>query len=236
MTPTRSCRGPGNEFWLVTFACSHKWNMFLWVTHSHWCTSIVRSANSINLGRFLPQVAFAFSAYAQLLRSGAVHSAGDPFDLAIPTGNFGNIFAALVAKSMGLPVRRLICASNDNKVLTDFLSTGVYDLRDRKFVTTISPSIDILVSSNLERWLFLLYERDGAAVAQLYESLKKNRFFSVRPDVLAKIRNTVVGGWCDQSQCAQTIADTLKTHGVLLDPHTAVAKFVSDKFKARDRM
>ncbi len=185
------------------------------------------SANSINLGRLLPQIVFSVSAYCQLLRRNPKTT---EFDMAIPTGNFGNILAAILAKRMGLPLRRVILASNENNVLADFVHTGIYDLRQRKFLNTISPSIDILLSSNLERWLYLLLGGDSSAVLALMTSLKEKGFFQVSPSVLAEIQTVCKAGWCSQSDCVETIKETHKRHGLVLDPHTAVAAKVAGQF------
>ncbi len=185
------------------------------------------SANSINLGRLLPQVVFSVSAYCQLLRRAPVVS---QFDMAIPTGNFGNILAAIMARRMGLPLRRVVLASNENNVLADFINTGVYDLRQRKFQPTISPSIDILVSSNVERWLYWLLGSDPAAVARLMADLKSNGWFRVPKTVTAEMRAVAKAGWCTQDECRETMRSVFAKHNVLLDPHTAVAFKVAQQF------
>jgi threonine synthase len=185
------------------------------------------SANSINLGRLLPQVVFSVSAYCQLLRRAESITR---FDMAVPTGNFGNILAAITARRMGLPVRRVVLASNENNVLAEFVNTGVYDLRQRKFQATISPSIDILVSSNVERWLYLLLGSDSSAVATLMSDLKTNGWFRVPDSVLPEMHAVARAGWCTQDECRETIRSVFAQHNVLLDPHTAVAYKVAQQF------
>lgn len=145
---------------------------------------------------------FSVSAYCSLLRENPNVS---EFDMAIPTGNFGNILAAILAKRMGLPLRQIVLASNDNNVLSEFINTGVYDLRGRKFQATISPSIDILVSSNLERWLYLLLDRDHAHVAKLMSDLRVQGHFRVSNHILSEIQSVVKAGWCSQQQCIKSI-------------------------------
>ena len=135
-----------------------------------------------------------------------------------------------MAKEMGVPIRQMICASNENNVLSDFIRTGVYDLRARSFKTTQSPSIDILISSNLERWLFLLYDRDGASVAKLMADLKQTGSFQVSHEVHQKVQSSIKGGWATESECIGAMKSTFDRHGVLLDPHTAVAKHVAEKY------
>ncbi len=179
------------------------------------------SANSINWGRLLPQIVYYFWAYGRLLKNGAV-AAGEEIDIVVPTGNFGNILAAYYGKRMGLPVAKLVCASNRNRVLTDVLCTGVYD-RNREFYRTSSPSMDILVSSNFERFLFALSGSDETLVADAQKQLETNGIYGIPPSVFAKMRDLMVGYCCDEEETAQTIAATYKNDGYLLDPHTAVA-------------
>lgn len=186
------------------------------------------SANSINLGRLLPQVVFSVSAYCSLIRNKTLR-AGDPFDMSIPTGNFGNIFSAILARRMGLPLRHLICASNENNVLEEFITTGVYDVRRRALKSTVSPSIDILVSSNLERWLSLLL-RDPVQVSNLMKALRDTGRFVVPPYIVQEMQQVVKAGWASEAQTLSTIKDVYRQHGSLLCPHTAVAKCVGDRF------
>lgn len=179
------------------------------------------SANSINWGRFVPQIAYYVSAYCDLLCNGEI-KAGDKINFCVPTGNFGNILAGYYAYRMGLPVNRLICASNRNDVLTQFINTGVYD-KNRAFYTTISPSMDILVSSNLERLLFELSDKDGEIVASYMNALSDNGQYSVPADVLQRIRGVFASGYCSEEDTMATIAGTWKNSGYLIDTHTAVA-------------
>ena len=177
------------------------------------------SANSINWGRLAPQIVYYISAYADLVAEGDI-KAGEKIDITVPTGNFGNIFAAYLAKRMGLPVNRFICASNSNNILTDFLNTGVYD-RNRKFYTTISPSMDILISSNLERLLSCIA---GAAKTKEYmEKLNKDGMYKVEPAILEKIKSEFSAYYCDEENCMETIKSTFGKYSYLCDPHTAVA-------------
>ena len=176
------------------------------------------SANSINWGRLAPQIAYYVSAYCDLVSRGDV-KLGDKINICVPTGNFGNIFAAFLAREMGLPVARFICASNTNNVLTDFISTGTYD-RNREFYTTMSPSMDILISSNLERLLYLLAgsERTRDYMARLAADGK----YTVAPDVKEKIAGLFTGLFTDEAATAQTIKRSFDA-GYLCDTHTAVA-------------
>ena len=177
------------------------------------------SANSINWGRLAPQIVYYISAYADLVAEGDI-KAGEKVDITVPTGNFGNIFAAYLAKRMGLPVNRFICASNSNNILTDFLNTGVYD-RNRKFYTTISPSMDILISSNLERLLSCIA---GAAKTREYmEKLSRDGVYEVEPVILEKIKSEFSAYCCDEENCMETIKSTFDKYSYLCDPHTAVA-------------
>ena len=187
------------------------------------------SANSINIGRLAPQVTYYFVAYSELLRRGAV-TLGDPVDYVVPTGNFGDILAGYYAKLMGLPVGRLVCASNANRVLTDFLQTGVYDRR-RAFVKTSSPSMDILISSNLERLLFLAAEGDTALVASLMAGLSRDGVYTLPPEPMARIRAQFSAGCCDEAQTEETIGRLWREQGYLCDTHTAVAWHVAQAYK-----
>lgn len=192
---------------------------------------LLSSANSINWGRLVPQIAYYFSAYCDLLRGGKI-KAGDTVNVCVPTGNFGNILAAYLAKQCGLPIGRLICASNRNNVLTDFLETGRYD-RNRPFHLTSSPSMDILISSNLERLLYLLGDRDDAALRAYMQSLASDGIYTVAPALLAKLKADFAAGYADDAQTAEEIAATFKKDGYLCDTHTAVAVKVWRDYVAR---
>ena len=191
---------------------------------------VLSSANSINVGRLVPQVTYYFDAYAQLVEKGAV-KLGDPVDFCVPTGNFGDVLAGYYAKLMGLPVRKLIVASNANDVLTDFITTGTYD-RQRPFHKTISPSMDILVSSNLERLLFYLSDGDCELVASLMADLAEKGSYTVPAELLEKLHETFACGRADDEATRATIREAWESHHVLLDPHTAVAKHVLDGFES----
>lgn len=181
---------------------------------------MLSSANSINLGRLIPQVAYYISAYCDLAVSGEI-AVGDEINVCVPTGNFGNILAAYYAKRCGLPIKKFICASNRNRALTDFFETGVYDRR-REFFQTSSPSMDILISSNLERLLFELSGQDDALVRSLLSSLSEKGVYTV-PDRLRDAFSTwFYGGSCDETETARAIKDAYKNHGLLIDTHTAV--------------
>lgn len=186
------------------------------------------SANSINIGRLVPQVAYYVYSYAKLLERGAIE-AGDKINIVVPTGNFGNILAAYYAKEMGLPVNKLICASNENKVLTDFINTGIYDVQ-REFYLTNSPSMDILISSNLERLLYHLSGDNGAEIAALMESLDKNKKY----EVSGKIKNGLADFWASFASVAETntaIGTMYRENGYLMDTHTAVAYKVYEDYR-----
>ena len=187
------------------------------------------SANSINIGRLAPQVVYYFRAYADLVRAGRVRM-GEPVDYVVPTGNFGDILAGYFARAMGLPVGRLVCASNANNVLTDFLRTGRYD-RNRPFYKTASPSMDILVSSNLERLLFLL-SGDEALVAGLMARLKADGAYEVPAALREKLSALFWAGCCDDAGTKRAIGAVWRAHGYLMDTHTAVAWDVAQQYKA----
>ena len=187
------------------------------------------SANSINWGRILPQIVYYISAYCDLLAEGAV-SFGDRINICVPTGNFGNILAAFYAKRMGLPVGKLLCASNRNDVLTDFLRTGVYD-RNRPFHTTMSPSMDILVSSNLERLLYHLSGENDGEVRGYMAALAKEGCYAVSGAIREKLEEHFWGGFCDEAGTSAAIARYWKEYGYLIDTHTAVAADVLDQYR-----
>ena len=190
---------------------------------------VFSSANSINWGRLVPQIVYYFSAYCDMLKQGRI-ALGDKINVVVPTGNFGNILAANYAMKMGLPLNKLICASNANNVLTDFITTGKYD-RNRSFYATISPSMDILISSNLERLMFSLHGEDDAAVRELYGSLKDNGTFEVSADVLESIKAVYSAGCCDDEETKATIKEVYDTYNYLCDTHTAVAVKVCDDYR-----
>ena len=182
------------------------------------------SANSINVGRLVPQVVYYFDAYAQLVRRGVL-SAGDAVDFCVPTGNFGDVLAGYYAKVLGLPVRTFVVASNANDVLVDFISTGTYDRR-RPFMKTISPSMDILVSSNLERLLYYVSEGDVELVASLMRQLSEEGHYTVPASMLERIQASFACGRATDEDTRATIRATWEQDGVLLDTHTAVGRHV----------
>ena len=180
------------------------------------------SANSINWGRLLPQIVYYVSSYAMLVASGKV-APGQPIDVCVPTGNFGNILAAWYAKQIGTPIDMLLCASNENRVLADFINTGTYDISEREFMLTPSPSMDILVSSNLERQLFELTGRNGEAIRSWMSDLREKRAFRVDEKTFAKLRSDFAADSIDSAACFAAIKEVFEHHDYLLDPHTAVA-------------
>ncbi|MCL4555009.1 MAG: threonine synthase [Actinobacteria bacterium] len=194
---------------------------------------VLSSANSINFGRLAPQIVYYISAYADLLAEGSLNP-GQPMDVCVPTGNFGNILAAYYAKLMGVPIGRLVCASNENRVLADFIETGIYDIAERDFVTTPSPSMDILVSSNLER---LLYHLAGPErVREWSEALRTHGRFEVDPDTLSQLQEHFCAGWVDNDSALLTIKEVLDESGYLMDPHTAVAWRIAHAEKSDNPM
>ncbi len=184
------------------------------------------SANSINWGRLAPQIVYYVSAYCDMLNSGEI-ALGDRINVCVPTGNFGNIFAAYLAKLMGLPLGRLVCASNQNNILTDFLNTGRYD-RNRDFHCTMSPSMDILISSNLERLLALTAGR--AATAEYMSELSSKGVYEVSADVKAKIDESFCGYFADENETAEIIKKYFGEYGYLADTHTSVALCAAEKY------
>ena len=187
------------------------------------------SANSINIGRLLPQTVYYFKSYLDLVNKNKI-KLDDKVDFIVPTGNFGDILAGFIAKSLGLPIGKLICASNKNNILTDFLTTGIYD-RNRHFYKTNSPSMDILISSNLERLLFILSNGDCKYIKSLMEQLKNDGKYTVSNEILNKIKNTFYANWCDDEETEKTIGDVYKKYNYLLDTHSAVAYCVAQKYK-----
>jgi len=186
------------------------------------------SANSINIGRLAPQVVYYFKAYADLLKMGRIFL-GDKVDFVVPTGNFGNILAGYLARQLGLPVGRLVCASNANCVLTEFIRTGHYN-KNRPFYKTASPSMDILVSSNLERLLYLLSGEDTALVAEKMQALKETGEYTVSGDLLQALQEVFWADYCDDAQTEATIGKVWKEQGYLCDTHTAVAFAVAERY------
>ncbi len=189
---------------------------------------VFSSANSINWGRLAPQIVYYVSAYCDMVNSGDVKF-GDKINIVVPTGNFGNILAAYFAKEMGIPVNKLICASNANRVLTDFIETGVYD-RNRDFYATTSPSMDILISSNLERLLYILCGRNSDTINEWFGALKESGKYEISADVKERIKSLFDAGCCDDCETKQTIGETYKSYNYLSDTHTAVAVNVCNAY------
>ena len=194
--------------------------------------AVLSSANSINIGRLAPQVVYYFRAYADLVQAGRIR-VGEKVHFVVPTGNFGDILAGYFAKRMGLPVGRLVCASNANDVLTEFISTGVYDRR-RPFYKTTSPSMDILVSSNLERLLYLLSEGDCGYVAGLMEQLNREGHYQVSPQLLERLQAEFDCACCDDAGAAEVIRRLWQEQHYLCDPHTAVAWSAAEQVRLED--
>ena len=187
------------------------------------------SANSINIGRLVPQVAYYAYAYANLLRDGELKD-GELLNVVVPTGNFGNILAAYYAKNMGVPIDKLICASNDNKVLYDFFRTGTYD-RNREFILTTSPSMDILISSNLERLIYKIAGADAAKDVTLMQNLAAEGKYEITDEMKAKLKD-FYGNYANEKETAEEIAEVYKKTGYIMDTHTAVASRVYRKYVA----
>ena len=185
------------------------------------------SANSINIGRLVPQIVYYVYAYAKLLAEEKIAD-GEEINVVVPTGNFGNILAAFYAKNMGLPIKQLICASNDNKVLYDFFSTGTYD-RNREFVLTTSPSMDILISSNLERLIYRIAGNDAQKNAELMAALSGNGKYEITEDMKAQLID-FYGNYATEAETANTIKDLYEDCGYVIDTHTAVASAVYKKY------
>jgi len=185
------------------------------------------SANSINPGRLLPQIVYYINGYLELARRGEI-KAGEPVNIVVPTGNFGNILAAWYAGQMGLPVGKFICASNKNNVLTDFINTGRYDL-NREFSATISPSMDILISSNLERFLYELSGRNPNTVKALMEQLKREGAYEIHPAMKAGMSN-FYGDYADDEETVETIGRLYREYGYVVDTHTAVGYCVYQRY------
>ncbi|MGN0374963.1 MAG: threonine synthase, partial [Butyrivibrio sp.] len=186
------------------------------------------SANSINIGRLVPQIVYYVYAYTRLLANGEI-TEGEKINVTVPTGNFGNILAAYYAKNMGLPIDKLICASNENKVLYDFFTTGTYD-RNREFVLTSSPSMDILISSNLERLIYRIAGNDAAANKALMDSLKSKGSYDITKDMQDELKD-FYGNYATESETAEVIRSIYDNTGYVIDTHTAVAAQVYRKYR-----
>ncbi len=186
------------------------------------------SANSINIGRLVPQIVYYVYAYAKMVKAGELKN-GELMNVAVPTGNFGNILAAFYAKNMGLPIGKLICASNENKVLYDFFATGIYD-RNREFVLTSSPSMDILISSNLERLIYRIAGNDDQKNQSLMEDLKENGKYGITPEMKGQLAS-FYGNYASEEETASAIREVYKESNYILDPHTAVAAAVCKKYQ-----
>lgn len=188
------------------------------------------SANSINIGRLVPQIVYYVYAYGQLVKNGVL-CVGDPMNVVVPTGNFGNILAAFYAKNMGLPVGKLICASNENKVLYDFFQDGTYD-RNREFILTSSPSMDILISSNLERLIYRIAGDDAKVNAALMHELSEKGRYTVTPQMRERMKD-FCGGYATREQTSEEIGRVYRKTGYVLDTHTAVASYVYQEYRAQ---
>lgn len=186
------------------------------------------SANSINIGRLVPQVVYYVYAYTRLLADGTL-GAGEVMNVTVPTGNFGNILAAYYAKLMGTPIGKLICASNENKVLYDFFRTGVYD-RNREFILTTSPSMDILISSNLERLIYMIAGCDAGKTTELMESLKTTGKYAITEEMRERLAD-FTGGFATEAQTAEAIRTVYEKTGYVMDTHTAVASYVYSRYR-----
>ena len=188
------------------------------------------SANSINVGRLVPQIVYYVFAYTRLLKQGVIKE-GEKINIVVPTGNFGNILAAYYGAKMGLPVNKLVCASNSNKVLFDFFSSGTYD-RNREFILTSSPSMDILISSNLERLIYHISGNSAAKTASLMKALAEKGAYAIDEEMKAGL-SMFVGGYATEEQTAEAIRRLYEKEGYVIDPHTAVAAYVYDSFRAQ---
>jgi threonine synthase len=186
------------------------------------------SANSINIGRLVPQISYYFSTYADLVKKKEIQI-GDAINFVVPTGNFGNILAGFFAKQLGLPVNKLICAANENNVLYDFLTTGIYDI-NRAFKKTMSPSMDILISSNLERLLYFMSDKDNAYIAELMRQLKVEKRYEVSDAIKTKIKAQFWSSYCSEEDTMATVKNVYDTYGYVLDTHTAVAYKVYEDY------
>ena len=195
--------------------------------------TVFSSANSINWGRLVPQIVYYFWAYIRMVKQGAVKW-NEKINICVPTGNFGNILSAYYARQMGLPVNKFICASNSNNILTDFIHTGTYDL-NRSFYVTSSPSMDILISSNLERFIFDIYDRQGDKIADLYKKLQEQKSFTVEKPVLQKMQALFHGDFTTEEETFRTIKSVYNEKYCLLDTHTAVGYSAIEKYRSREQ-
>lgn len=190
------------------------------------------SANSINIGRLVPQIVYYVYAYAKLYENGVI-AKDEPINVVVPTGNFGNILAAFFAKNLGMPIAKLICASNENKVLFDFFKNGTYD-KNREFVLTSSPSMDILISSNLERLIYRIAGNDAAKNTELMKALTTDGKYTITDDMKAQLAD-FYGNYCSEAETADTIKDLYEKTGYVIDTHTAVAAGVYHKYVAETK-
>ena len=190
------------------------------------------SANSINIGRLVPQIVYYVYAYGQLLARNAIRE-GEEVNFVVPTGNFGNILAACYAKNMGLPVHKLICASNENKVLYDFFQSGCYN-KNREFKLTSSPSMDILISSNLERLIYRIAGNDAEKNAAFMKALATDGVYEITPEMKEALKD-FYGNYTDEQETARVIRELYRKTGYIIDTHTAVAKGVYDKYVAETK-
>ena len=186
------------------------------------------SANSINIGRLVPQIVYYVYAYVKMVKSGEIEN-GEPINVVVPTGNFGNILAAFYAKNMGLPIGKLVCASNENKVLYDFFTTGTYD-KNREFILTTSPSMDILISSNLERLVYRIAGNSAEKNQQLMKSLQENGSYTITEDMRAQL-TSFYGNFASEEETAAVIQEIYQEAGYIIDTHTAVAAAVYKKYQ-----
>ena len=193
---------------------------------------VFSSANSINIGRLVPQIVYYVYSYVNLLKNGKI-AEGEKINVVVPTGNFGNILAAFYAKNMGVPIQKLICASNENKVLYDFFGNGVYD-RNREFVLTSSPSMDILISSNLERLIYQIAGCDAGKNAELMKQLSDTGVYEITSDMKDKLAD-FYGGYATEEATAEKIGNLYRETGYIIDTHTAVASVVYDTYKAETK-
>ena len=186
------------------------------------------SANSINIGRLIPQIVYYYAGYCNLVQRDFILY-GEKINIVVPTGNFGNILAATLASKMGLPVNKIVCASNENKVLTDFFNTGIYDA-NREFIQTNSPAMDILVSSNLERFLYFIY-KDSQKITEIESQLENNGKFEIPLEDIKKVFPNFVAGYATKGETIDNICKSFKQNKILIDPHTAVAYKVYNDLK-----